>query len=80
MMADCRDDPAILDISMSRDTVSKWNCFLHNVKPAELSPKIIQCNEWLRRLQTTHIAQSVSALDFNFERAVGVQSSLRVKS
>ena len=29
------------------------NCFLRSVKPAELSPKIIRCNEWLRRLQTT---------------------------
>ena len=26
---------------------------LHSVKPAEFSPKIIRCNEWLRRLQTT---------------------------
>ena len=29
------------------------NCFLRSVKPAEFSPKIIRCNEWLRRLQTT---------------------------
>ena len=29
------------------------NCFLRSVKPAELSSKIIRCNEWLRRLQTT---------------------------
>ena len=29
------------------------NCILCSVKPAELSPKIIRCNEWLRRLQTT---------------------------
>ena len=29
------------------------NCFLCSVKPAEFSPKIIRCNEWLRRLQTT---------------------------
>ena len=29
------------------------NCFLSSVKPAELSPKIIRCNEWLRKLQTT---------------------------
>ena len=28
------------------------NCFLRSVKPAEFSPKIIRCNEWLRRLQT----------------------------
>ena len=28
------------------------NCFLRSVKPAELSSKIIRCNEWLRRLQT----------------------------
>ena len=26
------------------------NCFLRTVKPAELSPKIIRCNEWRRRL------------------------------
>ena len=30
------------------------NCFLRCVKPAEFSPKSIRCNEWLRRLQTTH--------------------------
>ena len=29
------------------------NYFLHNIKPTELSPKIIRCNECLRRLQTT---------------------------
>ena len=29
------------------------NYFLRSVKPAEFSPKIIRCNEWLRRLQTT---------------------------
>ena len=29
------------------------NCFLRSVKPAEFSPKIVRCNEWLRRLQTT---------------------------
>ena len=29
------------------------NCFLCSVKHAEFSPKIIRCNEWLRRLQTT---------------------------
>ena len=29
------------------------NCVLRSVKPAELSPKIIRCNEWLKRLQTT---------------------------
>ena len=29
------------------------NCFLRSVKPAEFSPMIIRCNEWLRRLQTT---------------------------
>ena len=29
------------------------NCFLRSVKPAAFSPKIIRCNEWLRRLQTT---------------------------
>ena len=29
------------------------NCFLHSVKPAELSPKTTRCNEWLRRSQTT---------------------------
>ena len=29
------------------------NCFLRSVKPAEFSPKVIRCNEWLRRLQTT---------------------------
>ena len=29
------------------------NCFLRSVKPAELSLKIIRCNDWLRRLPTT---------------------------
>ena len=29
------------------------NSFLRSVKAAELSPKIIRCNEWLKRLQTT---------------------------
>ena len=29
------------------------NCFMRSVKPAEFSLKIIRCNEWLRRLQTT---------------------------
>ena len=29
------------------------NCFLRSLKPAELSAKIIRCNEWPRRLQTT---------------------------
>ena len=29
------------------------NCFLRSMKPAELSPTVIQCHEWLRRLQTT---------------------------
>ena len=29
------------------------NCFLRSVEPAELSPRIIRCNEWLRKLQTT---------------------------
>ena len=29
------------------------NCFLRSVKPAELSHKVIRCNEWLRGLQTT---------------------------
>ena len=28
------------------------NCFLLSVKPAEFSPTVIRCNEWLRRLQT----------------------------
>ena len=42
------------------------NCFLRSVKTAELSPKIIQYNEWLRRLQTTphtvivHLSESLS--------------------
>ena len=29
------------------------NYFLRSVKPAEFSHKIIRCNEWLRRFQTT---------------------------
>ena len=29
------------------------NGFLRSVKPAEISSKIIRCNKWLRRLQTT---------------------------
>ena len=29
------------------------HCFLRSLKPAEFYPKIIRCNEWLKRLLTT---------------------------
>ena len=34
-------------------SLKSCNCFLWSVKPAEFSPKIIRCNKWLRRSQTT---------------------------
>ena len=33
--------------------LKSMNCFLRSVKPAEFSPMVIRCNEWLRRLPTT---------------------------